>query len=586
MTERSWRSLRTIRVRLIAALAAALLPVLLLGVIQSAIGFDRERATLRQNLGFAAERSAATARTRMEGAGILLQTLAPGAIGYQCGARLAEVARHIPGYANLVRFDRLGRVDCAASFVPEDALRGQKSWFRRLEAGESLIISRDPGSAFVGEAGATRTREPAVLAAVRAEAPDGRFDGAFAAVITLASLKPSVSDPTLPAHADVALADAAGHYISLTDAKAFTALPPNWRVQVRRNGAFVWYGADLLGQRRVYAAAPVAGDEVYVVLSARSPGILSWAWLNPLSGILFPLLTFALALATVSAATERVVVRWIAYLQRIAALYARGRLSVRPIQAERMPPEIRELAQTLEEMAEAIVGRDATLRENLAQKDELMREIHHRVKNNLQVISSLLNMQQRALTDPAARAAMSDTRQRITALALIYRALYQGPDLKRVDLRPFLEELTAQLLAGELSHGPAVRTELSLEALVIDPDRLAPLALFTVEAITNAQKHAFAGRGGVLRVTFRVRGQEAELDISDDGQAGEDALTTSGVGRTLMTAFARQLRGRAELKRNDAGGITARLLFPTPAAVASGPGVPETGLGAGNQAAA
>ncbi|WP_309606658.1 sensor histidine kinase [Phenylobacterium sp.] len=588
MTDRSWSSLKTIRVRLIAALAAALLPVLLLGVIQSAIGFDRERETLRQNLGFAAERSAATARTRMEGAGILLQTLAPGAIGYQCGARLAEVARHIPGYANLVRFDRLGRVDCAANYVPEDALRQRKSWFQRLENGEPLIISRDPGSAFVGEAGATRTREPAVLAAVRAETPDGRFDGAFAAVITLASLEPSVSDPTLPAHADVALADASGRYISLTDAKAFPALPAAWRTQVRQHGAFVWYGADLAGQRRVYAAAPVAGDEVYVVLSAHSPGILSWAWINPLSGILFPLLTFALALATVSAATERVVVRWIAYLQRIAALYARGRLSVRPVQAEHMPPEIRELAETLEQMAEAIVGRDATLRENLAHKDELMREIHHRVKNNLQVISSLLSMQQRALTDPAARAAMSDTRQRITALALIYRALYQGSDLKRVDLRPFLEELTAQLLAGELARGPAVRTELSLEALVIDPDRLAPLALFTVEAITNAQKHAFAGRGGVLRVTFRVRGKEAELDISDDGQAGEDALTTSGVGRTLMTAFARQLRGRSELTRNAAGGITARLLFPTPAAGASEPETRVGGgnVGGGNQAAA
>ena len=121
-----------------------------------------------------------------------------------------------------------------------------------------------------------------------------------------------------------------------------------------------------------------------------------------------------------------------------------------------------------------------------------MREIHHRVKNNLQVISSLLNMQQRALTDPAARAAMSDTRQRITALALIYRALYQSPDLRRVDLRQFLEELTAQLIAGEMRHGrPACRTELTADALEIDPDKLAPLALFAVEAITNAQKHAF-----------------------------------------------------------------------------------------------
>jgi len=276
------------------------------------------------------------------------------------------------------------------------------------------------------------------------------------------------------------------------------------------------------------------------------------------------LLTFLLALIAVSLVADRVVVRWITYLQRIASLYARGRLSVRPVQAEQMPPEIRELAETLEDMADGIVGRDASLRDSLAQKDELMREIHHRVKNNLQVISSLLNMQQRSLTDPAARSAMSDMRQRITALALVYRALYQGPNLNRVDLRPFLEELTAQLVSGDLVHGLVVKTELKVEPLVIDPDRLAPLALFAVEAITNAQKHAFAGRGGILTLNFSVRGDEAELEISDDGAAPADALVTSGVGRTLMTAFARQLRGRVELTRNEAGGVTARLIFPTP----------------------
>ncbi len=574
MTGLSWGSLSTIRVRLTAALAAALLPVLIVGVIQSGIAFNRERVSLRENLGFAAERSAATARSRMEGAGILLQTLAPGSVGYQCADRLAEVARRIPGYLNLVRFDRRGRVACAAADVPSDPQRALKPWFQRLQAGDHLVITRDPDASLASQ--------PSVLTAVRAESPFGGFDGAFAAVITLDSLQPSITDPTLPPHADVALADASGRYISETDTKAFPVLPKGWRNQVRLNGAHVWYGPDARGERRVYSAAPVAANEIYVVLSAQSPGILSWAWLNPLSGILFPLMTFGLALAAVLLVTDRVVVRWITYLQRIATLYARGRFSVRPVQAEQMPPEIRELAETLEDMADAIVGRDASLRDSLAQKDALMREIHHRVKNNLQVISSLLNMQQRALSDPAARAAMSDTRQRITALALIYRALYQGPDLKRVDLRPFLEELTAQLLAGEIHHGPAVRTEFTVDALVIDPDRLAPLALFAVEAITNAQKHAFATRGGVLTVDFHVHGDETQLEISDDGQAHDDALVSSGVGRTLMTAFARQLRGRAELVRNDKGGITARLLFPTPIAEAPHPNT----RAAGNQAAA
>jgi two-component sensor histidine kinase len=265
-------------------------------------------------------------------------------------------------------------------------------------------------------------------------------------------------------------------------------------------------------------------------------------------------------------ATERGVVRWIAYLQRIAAIYARGRFTVRPVQAEKAPPEIRDLADTLGEMAETIVARDASLRDSLGQKDALMREIHHRVKNNLQVISSLLNMQQRALGDPAARLAMSDTRQRIGALALIYRALYQGPDLKRVDMRPFLEELTAQLLTGDGEPHGAIRTHVHADPLVIDPDKLAPLALFAVEAVTNAQKHAFDGAGGELSVDFTVRGPEAELAITDRGGKPSSGEMAPGVGRTLMTAFARQLRGQAYFEPNDAGGMTVRLTFPNPEA--------------------
>ncbi|HKR89108.1 MAG TPA: sensor histidine kinase [Phenylobacterium sp.] len=556
MTGRPRASLSTIRVRLTAALALALLPVLLLGVLQTAIAFHREDATLKESLAAAAQRSAAAARARLESADILLETLAPGSIGFQCAQRLAQVTHRIPGYANLIRFDRNGRVACAAGGVPHDPHRVDRSWFRELEGGDGIVVTRETGEAYAGE--------PSVLAAIRAVDAKGAFQGAFAAVIPLSSLQPSASDPTLPSHSEVALVDGRGRVINATNPKAFGALPADWRSRAAKQGAAVWYAVGPDGQRRVFSAAPAVSDDVFVVLSARSPGLLSWARLNPLTGILFPLLTFVIALAAVSVVIERVVVRWIAYLQRIAALYAKGRLSVRPIQAEQMPPEIRDLAATLEQMAEGIVGRDASLRDSLAQKDALMREIHHRVKNNLQVISSLLNMQQRALTDPAARAAMSDTRQRITALALIYRALYQGPDLKRVDLRPFLEELTAQLVAGEMLHGPGVRTELSVDALVIDPDRLAPLALFAVEAITNAQKHAFAQRGGALTVNFHVRGDEAVLEISDDGQANEAALGGAGVGRTLMTAFARQLRGRAELVRNPSGGVTARLLFPTP----------------------
>jgi two-component sensor histidine kinase len=302
-----------------------------------------------------------------------------------------------------------------------------------------------------------------------------------------------------------------------------------------------------------------------VVLSAPEEGLFSWAKLNPLSAVLLPLAAFFLALAAVWVVADRVAIRWLHYLDRVAAIYARGRFSVRPVKAALGPPEIRALAHSLDAMAQAIAGRDKSLRESLAHKDALMREIHHRVKNNLQVISSLLNLQQRALSDPAARAAISDTRQRIGALALIYRALYQGPDLRRVDLHQFLEELIGQVMSSEIDSHPPIRTDLDADELTIDPDKLGPLALFAVEAISNARKHAFSS-GGVLHVRFRLAGDQAILEIADEGSKAGPPVIGEGVGRTLMIAFARQLRGSAEITPNDAGGVTARLTFPAPEA--------------------
>ncbi len=556
MKRLAWGPLTTIRFRLGAALALALAPVLILGAVQSVVAFGKDAQESRANLALAAQRSAATARARVEAADVLLQTLTPDAVGVQCAHRLGQVVDAVPGYANLIRFDAIGRVSCAAASTPGDPDRRRSEWFSRLRAGERLIVTRAPP----GDFGA----DPSLLAAARAEDATGAFDGALVAVIRLSSLRPDTVDAALPEHTEVALADASGRLLTRTDPLAFANAPADTGRRAAKQGAFTYTGRDAKGETRMFTVAPLVGSEVFVVLSAPTQGVLSWAQLNPLSSVIFPLLSFTVALGAVWVVSDRVVLRWLQYLQRIAAIYARGRFTVRPLQADRAPPEIRDLADTLAVMAETIVARDHSLRDSLAQKDALMREIHHRVTNNLQVISSLINLQQRALADPAARAAMSDTRQRITALALIYRALYQGSDLKRVDVRRFLEELIAQLVVSDQSRGVVVRTELEADDLIVDPDKLAPLALFAVEAISNAQKHALAGRGGLLSVRFKVDGDEAVLEISDAGGGPPPDLEAGGVGRTLMTAFARQLRGQAELTANERGGVTARLVFPTP----------------------
>src|ERR1700722_13430912 len=474
----------TIRLRLGLALALALLPVLFLSAVQAGIAFQRQTEVERVELTAAAERSGAVARARIESAEVLLQTLAPGSVGFQCAQRLSEIETRLKGYENLIRFDAGGRFACAAGDVPADAQRSARPWFQALARAQPLVIAANPGAVYASE--------PSLVAAVRAEDAGGHFDGALAAVMSLASLRPDASDPTLPKGSEIALADTQGHWLSATD---LTRFPPHPQISFAGDGSQIWAQSDAGGRGRLLAAAPLVGQDVFVVISAPSQGLVSWAWLNPISAVALPLLAFTLGLIAVWTVAERGVVRWIAYLQRIAAIYARGRFSVRPVQAERAPPEIRDLADTLGAMAATIVARDAALLDHLAQKDAMLLEIHHRVKNNLQIISSLLNMQQRALTDPAARAAISDTHQRISALALIYRALYQSPDLKRVDLREFLEELVGQLVTGDAGQRIAARTELASDSAVIDPDRLAPIALFAVEAISNALKHGMAEGG-------------------------------------------------------------------------------------------
>ena len=557
----------TIRFRLGLALAVALFPVLALGALQVGTEFNREGHIRQATLTQAAARSAVTARARMQGAMALLDTLKPQAVGLECTPRLAAILGELDGYRNIVRLDADGRVVCAGATLPP-ANRAARPWFQRLKAGAQTVVARSMTAG-----------EPALIAATRAERRDGRFDGALIASIQLSNLKPDMSDPTLPKRTAVAIMSGDGHYLVQTDRDAFAPLPADWRAQLQR-GHTLFTAKDAKGAPRDFAIAQLLSGEAYVVLSAPAPGIFYWARLNPFSAIVYPLLAWLAAWAAVWLAVDRVVIRWLHYLDRIASIYARGRFTVRPLKAERAPSEIRDLAHTLDAMADAIVARDLSLRDSLAQKDTLMREIHHRVKNNLQVITSLINMQQRALTDPAARAAMSDTRQRITALALIYRALYQGPDLRRVDVRQFLEELVGQLGAGEGGRPAPIRPELHADDLEIDPDKLAPLALFAVEAISNARKHAFGPEGGSIEVRFRVRGDEVTLEIQDDGQGDADALPTAGGGRTLMSAFARQLRGHTEVEPAPERGVRVRLTFPRPQL----PGEDESS--AGNQAAA
>lgn len=555
-----------IRFRLGWAMAIALLPIVVLGAFQTQSAFRAQDIERRSDLQLAAERTAANAKSHLDSTGVLLQALRPEALEVFCEPRLTDLVERLEDLDGLARLTATGRTSCASRGLSQAsplwlAQAPVSPWFLRLKSGESMVLARAPTVA---------GRSPGLIVAIQLERPLGAFDGAMVALLPLASLQPDVDDPALPEGSQAALTDGDGRLLTATEADAFVLSRGDsltgWVGRARSGASAIFEADDALGRHRVYAGAALAGRDVYALLSAPAPGLLSWARLNPVSALFMPLLAWFIAFSAVMLVSERIVIRWLNYLERIAAIYARGRFNIRPLQAMNAPAEIRVLARTLDELAESIVTRDAALTASLEEKDALMREIHHRVKNNLQIISSLLSMQQRALTDPASKAAVGDTRQRISALALIYRTLYQSDDLRYADARIFLTELVGQLVASESGRGIVVTSSVEADSLVVDPDKLAPLALWLVEAVTNAQKHAFAGRGGDLQVRFHVRGDTSVLEVQDDGPGVSDTFR-AGVGRTLMGAFAKQLRGEAEMVPAPGGGMIARLTFATPEAV-------------------
>lgn len=555
-----------IRFRLGFAMALALLPILVLGALQAQAAFRQQSEDRRSDLQLAAERSAANAKARLDSTSVLLQAIRPDALELFCEPRLTALVDRLDGLDGLIRLTATGQTGCASRKLgaapPAWVARATASaWFQRLRAGEETVLARAP---------AAPGQPPGLIVAMRLERPLGTFDGAMVAVIPLSALRPDVTDRALPAGSQAALTDAEGRILTATDPAAFALGRggdlAGWVQRARTGSSAIFEAEDQKGRHRVYAGAALAGRDVYALLSAPAPGLWSWARINPVGALVLPLLAWFIAFCAVMLLSERIVIRWLDYLERIAAIYARGRFSVRPVQAMNAPSEIRILARTLDELAETISARDRSLTASLEEKDALMREIHHRVKNNLQIISSLLSMQQRALTDAPAKAAVGDTRQRISALALIYRTLYQSDDLRYADSRIFLNELVAQLVSSDAGRGPLVTSSVDADSLVVDPDKLAPLALWLVEAVTNAQKHAFAGRGGDLKVRFRVEGERSLLEVEDDGP-GVSETFRAGVGRTLMGAFAKQLRGEVEMVPSPSGGTIARLTFATPEAV-------------------
>ena len=199
----------------------------------------------------------------------------------------------------------------------------------------------------------------------------------------------------------------------------------------------------------------------------------------------------------------------------------------------------------------------------LEQKTALLHEIDHRVKNNLQLISSLLLLQSRRAEDEATRAALRRTLERVTAIATVHRRLFQGEAIDRFDFAEFVRDLVGDLTGAAARRDLEVR--LDLEPVEVGASQAAPLALILSELVTNALRHAKPDGGPAhLRVGLARSERSFEMVVEDDG-VGREA-PASGFGLTIAALLAQQLR--ADIRLEDAApGLRARVRCPVSLAV-------------------
>lgn len=206
---------------------------------------------------------------------------------------------------------------------------------------------------------------------------------------------------------------------------------------------------------------------------------------------------------------------------------------------------------------------EARIRGSLAEKELLLREVHHRVKNNMQVISSLLAMQSSDTSDPGTLEKLEQSQNRIRSMALIHEQLYRSTQLTDINMREYLEVLMDHIRRS-FGRGDVVQVRLQIEDLALDIDQSLACGLIVTELVTNSLKHAFPdGRRGVVHVSLaREAAGDCVLSVSDDGRglAVPDLDRATTLGLSLVKTLARQLRGRVEV--GGASGTEVHIRFP------------------------
>ena len=231
--------------------------------------------------------------------------------------------------------------------------------------------------------------------------------------------------------------------------------------------------------------------------------------------------------------------------------------------AEELETEVRMRTVALSESVEQLRAKEETLQQSLAEKDVLLREIHHRVKNNLQIISSLLNMQANNLDDEAAAAQLRDSERRVVSMALIHEHLYGNDKMSSIDFADYVGKLVPMVVAS-IGEREQISYRLETEQTILTVEQAIPCSLILNELVTNALKYAHpVATKGEITVTLRSEGRFVTLRVADDGvglPAAFDLMKTKTLGLQIINILTKQLSGTLDVDGSKGAAFTIQ--FP------------------------
>lgn len=549
---------RSMTARLLGLLTFALFPLALISLYQTQAVVNEAEELSRIALRAETERAAINERKLLEGAFGAASALGSVVSGRgdtsdaACDAVLSDFIDRNPNFVFAGFIAPSGMMECASRGDPVDFSQSP-DWSDavtdirpRLQANASGAVTKK-----------------SVLIVSQPIFTEGRFAGYMSI-----SIPHDVSEQVMPQsreasdfwlvtlHPDGSILSASGD-----EAGTLDIMPAG----VARSDLFgrvdaVFNAESAAGPTRKYAVIPIFEGTVHALgswpLDTSSSGPLGRSATAPLA---FPILMWLVGIAVAWLGLHNLVIRHIRALRDAMRRFALGERNAPQLSLPNPPEELAQAERSFNRMVKILTETEERREADLHDKTVLLREVHHRVKNNLQLIASITNLQMRHVKAPETRRVLAQLQRRVRGLATIHQKLYTTPDLTTVDARDLVESMVAQMdqIGGRTSEAPVVTTQ--LDSALLYPDQAVPLSMLLAEALNNAWKYAGGHDGKKPTLDVRLsqdQGDNLRLVIENScdpegpppGAAPGDG---DGLGTTLMAAFVSQLEGISTVDQSD-----------------------------------